>query len=107
MARECLSTPLNENQGEVVDTSNLPPWDAQSSGGEPDTPVSTDKPAAEPGYHNPSPLVWLTGHANEATVVVEGGDDGTGGYQIPSLHSNKRVLFRIWAKNSTGWFVAP
>ena len=27
---------------------------------------------AEPGYYNPSPLVQLTGHANETTVVVEG-----------------------------------
>ena len=29
-------------------------------------------PAMKPGYHNPSPLVWLIGHANEATVVLEG-----------------------------------
>ena len=31
-----------------------------------------NKLAVEPRYHNPSPLVWLSGHANKATVVVEG-----------------------------------
>ena len=33
--------------------------------------VTTDKLAAEPGYHNHSSLVWLYCHSNEATVVVE------------------------------------
>ena len=31
----------------------------------------TDKLAAEPGYHNPNPLVQLIGYANEAMGVVE------------------------------------
>ena len=35
---------------------------------------TNDKLAAKPGYHNPSPLVKLTGHSNETTVVVEGVD---------------------------------
>ena len=43
----------------------------QPSGGEPEKLVSMDKLVAEPEYHNPSPLAWLLGHANEATVVVE------------------------------------
>ena len=47
------------------------PWDMQPSGGK---PVSMDKPVAEPGSYNPSTLEWLIGHANEATVVVEGGE---------------------------------
>ena len=34
--------------------------------------VSMNKLMAEPGYHNPTPLVCLIGHANEATVVVKG-----------------------------------
>ena len=34
--------------------------------------MSTNKLMAEPGYHNPDPLVWLLCHANEAMVVVEG-----------------------------------
>ena len=44
----------------------------QLSGGEPGTLVSTDKLVAEPGYHNPDPLVWLHGHTNETMVVAEG-----------------------------------
>ena len=44
----------------------------QQSGGEPVTSVNTNKLTAESGYHNPDPLVWLLGHANEAKVVVEG-----------------------------------
>ena len=34
--------------------------------------MNTNKPLAEPGYHNSDPLVWLLGCANEAMVVVEG-----------------------------------
>ena len=34
--------------------------------------VSTKKLAVEPGYHNPSPLVWIIDHANEAMAVIEG-----------------------------------
>ena len=34
--------------------------------------VSKNRPVVQPRYHTPSPLVWLIGHANEATVVVEG-----------------------------------
>ena len=34
--------------------------------------ISMNTAVAEPGYHNPSPLVWLTCHANKATVAVEG-----------------------------------
>ena len=49
----------------------LAPSDVQPSGGESGTPVITDKPAAEPGYHNPSTLVWLIGYSNEAMAVVE------------------------------------
>ena len=48
------------------------PQDVQPSGGEPEMSVNTNKLAAESGYHNPDPLVWLFGHANEAMVVVEG-----------------------------------
>ena len=48
------------------------PWDTQPSGGEPGMLVHTDKLAAEPGYHNHSPLVWLLGCSNEAMVMVEG-----------------------------------
>ena len=33
--------------------------------------VITVKPAAEPVYHNPDPLVRHTGHSNEATIVIE------------------------------------
>ena len=40
-------------------------------------PVTNDKMAAESGYHNPSTLVWLIGHSNEATDVVGAGDDST------------------------------
>ena len=43
----------------------------QPSEGEPGMLVSTNKPVAESGYHNPDPMVWLLGHANEAMVVVE------------------------------------
>ena len=35
--------------------------------------VSTNKLAAESGYHNPDPLVWVLGHANVAMVVIDGG----------------------------------
>ena len=35
-------------------------------------PVSPGKSNSEPGYHKPSPLVWLIGHSNEAILVVEG-----------------------------------
>ena len=35
-------------------------------------PVTNDKPAEEPGYHNTSSLVWLIGYYNQATVVVKG-----------------------------------
>ena len=35
-------------------------------------PVNTSKLAAESGYQNPDPLVWLLGLANETKVVVEG-----------------------------------
>ena len=34
-------------------------------------PVTSDKVAVEPGYHNPSPLIWLIGLSHETTVVVE------------------------------------
>ena len=44
----------------------------QPDGEEPGTLVSTNKLVAEPGYHNPSPLIQLIGCANEVTVVVEG-----------------------------------
>ena len=43
----------------------------QPGGGEPGILLNMSKPIVKPQYHNPSPLVWLTGHANEATVVVE------------------------------------
>ena len=33
--------------------------------------VHTKKLVTESRYHNPDLLVWLLGHANEATVVVE------------------------------------
>ena len=48
------------------------PWDKQQSEGEQGTPVSMEKVVAEPGYHNTSPLVWLTSCANEDKIVVEG-----------------------------------
>ena len=44
----------------------------QPSGGDPRTSQSSNKLAAESGYQNPDPLVWLLGHANEAMIVVEG-----------------------------------
>ena len=47
--------------------------------------VNTNKLVAESGYHNPDPLVWLLGHANEAKAVVEGKTNGTGGYWVPDL----------------------
>ena len=31
-----------------------------------------NRPAVESGFHNPTPLVQLTGHVNKATVLVEG-----------------------------------
>ena len=34
--------------------------------------INTSKLAAESGYHNPDPLVWLLGCPNEARVVVQG-----------------------------------
>ena len=76
-------------------------WDAQPSGREPGQLVSTDIPVAEPGYHNPSPLVWLLGHANEAMVMVEGVEimamvDTRS--QVSTLF-NRRVLLRIWVEN--------
>ena len=43
----------------------------QQSGGEPVMLVNTSKLAAESGYHNHDPLVWLLHHAYEAMVVVE------------------------------------
>ena len=46
------------------------PQDAQPSGGESGTLVSTSKLTAESRYQNPDPLLWLLGHANEAVVVV-------------------------------------
>ena len=48
------------------------PQDEQQNGGQPRTFVNTNKMVAESGYHNPDPLVWLLGHANEAEIVVEG-----------------------------------
>ena len=47
------------------------PCDMQQSGGEPGTSVNTNKLVLESGYHNPDPLVWLLGQANEVMVVVE------------------------------------
>ena len=47
------------------------PQNVHQSGGEPGTSVGTNKLAAESGYHNPDPLVWLLCHANEAMVVVD------------------------------------
>ena len=44
----------------------------QPPGGEPGILVNMDKLVAEPGYHNPSPLVWLIGCASEAMVLEEG-----------------------------------
>ena len=54
----------------------------QPAGGEQGTFISTNKLAVQPRHHNPSPLVKLIGHTNEATVVVEGEDDGTGRYWL-------------------------
>ena len=34
--------------------------------------LTTDKVATVPGYHNPSPFLWLNGGSNEAMVVVDG-----------------------------------
>ena len=39
---------------------------------EPGTSVNVNTPVAEPGFHNPSPMVWIIVHTNEAVVVVEG-----------------------------------
>ena len=64
-------TPLNENPWEVTHTPQPAPWNVQLSRGESGMLIITNKPAAEPGYHNPSPLVWLVGCPNEVTVVVE------------------------------------
>ena len=81
--------------------------DTQPDGREPGMPVSIDQLVVEPAYHNPSPLVWLIGCANEAMVEVEGVETmALLGDLVPSLHSNRRVLLQIWVKNSsTGGFV--
>ena len=54
--------------------------DTQPGRGEPGTLVSVNTPASDPRYHNPSSVVQLISCANEAAVVIKGGDDGTGGY---------------------------
>ena len=46
--------------------------DVQLNVAESGMPITTDMLAAQPVYHNPSPLVWLIGSANVAAVVVEG-----------------------------------
>ena len=71
MAWECLITPLMKIWGGSRHLQPAPP-DVQPIGGEPRKLVSTDKLVTEPGYHKPSPLVWLIGCANEAKVVLEG-----------------------------------
>ena len=48
------------------------PQDVQPGRGEPGMLVSVQTLAADPEYHNPSPVVWLIGHAHEAMAVVEG-----------------------------------
>ena len=58
----------------MVDTSKLPPGIGNLAEGRQGSWLSTDKPVTELGYHNPSPLMWLLGLANEATGVVEGMD---------------------------------
>ena len=47
------------------------PQDVQQSRGKSRMLVTHDNPAAEPGYHNPSPSVWLIGYSSEAAVQVE------------------------------------
>ena len=52
------------------------------------TSSSANTLAAEPGYHNPTPMVHLIGLANEAMVVVEGVEMMAlvdTGSQIPTL----------------------
>ena len=51
-----------------------------------------DKSVAEPGYHNPSALVQLIDHVNEATTVVEGVEMLA---LVPSLHCNRRFCSEL------------
>ena len=92
-----------ENGGEVVGvTSNLLPQDTcnQACRGTRVQSVSPNTLVAEPRYRNPSLLVWLICHANEATGcgrrVV---DNGTGGNWVPYLCPHQMVLHRIWVEN--------
>ena len=71
LAQECPSTPLNKNWGRLQ-TPPTCPQDVQPRRGESRKSITSGKSNSEPGYHIPSPLVWLIGHLNEAMVVVEG-----------------------------------
>ena len=75
------------------------PWEAQQSGGEWGMLVNTSKLVAESRCYNPDPLVWSLGHANEAKIVVEGGNDSTGRYWVPNLCPHWGILYKNWLKD--------
>ena len=77
-------------------------YDALLSRGQPRKPESTDKPVAEPEYHNLGLLLWLLGCASEAMVVVAG-VEMMALVDIKSQVStlNRRVLLRIGVENPT------
>ena len=63
----------NRNQNNMKgEGNNRNNFERSDCNGEPGMSGSTNTPVAEPRYHNPSSMVWLIGHANQAVVVVDG-----------------------------------